>query len=104
MGGSQKIASLALSSAGRAGIYLYIRLSPSKGGQIVVWQSHQVAACPRNRPRTGTCFVWADERDVGDGGAGLQGSTDSDLPDASESVPRLPSVSQQHTQGPQSKI
>ena len=45
-----------------------------------------------------------DERDIGHGGARLRESTDSDLPDALESVPRLPSVSQQHTQGPQSKI
>ena len=45
-----------------------------------------------------------DERDIGHGSARLRESTDSDLPDALESVPRLPSVSQQHEQGPESKI
>ena len=45
-----------------------------------------------------------DERDIGHGGARLRASTDSDLPDASASMPRLVWTSGLHQQGPESKI
>ena len=76
----------------------------SMGGTTSVWYSYWMAV---NYPIAIGVLppsLQEDERDIGHGGAMLREHTNSDLPDASASMPRLIWTSLLHQQGPQSKI
>ena len=89
---------------GRRGSYPCTTKIRSGGGSDVFWWWIWVAAKYPIAIGVPSPSLREDERDIGHGGARLRESTDSDLPDASASMPRLVWTSGLHQQGPESKI